>query len=652
MKVIVKIAIALIVLLVVAVVSLHIAVNTSFVRDKVKNLAESTLHRSVSIEKLRVHFLKGLSLSLNKFYIYEKDKKTIFAGMESFDIGLKILPLLNKKIDISSITINKPEITIVKTKDNNYNFSDITGVQTSGAKAPSVDSALPQQPKAESAQKEETKYSSILIGDISINDASVTLKQEAQDGAFKEFLLSGLSLDIKDFSFDKPLNFNLTSRLNKKAQIECRINTNSIQDITKMPEQAELDIAANIKKLSSEDLAVFMPPDTLKNLIFSDLTCAAKIKGSIQKGLKIEGEIATAPVENNINLAISKAQLKCLAEKSTAQNTQQSNFLETIKINGTIDAESITYKNNTLTDIRAAINHDKGTLSLKDISAGYSGGTIKGNTSFGLIDLPQPFMVDFHVAGIEIKDVLTSNIGYGGLSGILKADMSIQGKGFDSQSINKYLSGKADMAITDGIFAGKNLKQEILMAMENPLLAQAFPGLQKAKEQAKVQKKETRIYSLTAKTTLGNAVCNVNTLICTLDSADINGSGTINYDMNANLKAQMLLSKEFTQTLLAVEPGKEKNLPNYLPQENGRLVLPATITGPIKDPSIMPDFSIIISSLAKGALQDSLGKTLEGKGETGEKKSGLQNTLQNMLGGGGSGQENTEKKKTSPFKLF
>lgn len=652
MKVIVKIAISIILLLIVAVISLQIAVNTSFVKGKIKNLAESALHRSVSIEKLRVHFLKGTSLSLNNFYIYEKDKKTIFAGIKSFDIGLKLLPLLNKKIDISSITINKPEITVVKSKDNNYNFSDITGIPASDAKTPSVDSTLPEQPKSESAQKKENEYPLISIGSVTIKDASLTLKQEAQDGTFNEFLLTGLSLEIKDFSFNKPLNFNLTSRLNKRGLIECRISTSSIQDIKKMPDSAELDIEADIEKLGSEDLAVFMPPDTLKNLVFSDLTCAAKIKGSVQKGLNIEGTISTAPAKDNMNLAINKAQLKCFARKNTVQNIKPSDFLEALKINGTIEAESVTYKNNTLSDLRMAINGDKGTLSLKDASAGYSGGTIKGSTSIGLISSPAPFTFDVNTWDIKIKDVLASNIGYDKLSGNLKADISVQGKGFDSQSINQNLSGKADMVITNAVFTGKNLKYEILKAMENPLLAQAFPGLQNAKNQAKEQKNETKINNLTVKTTLGSAVCNVNTLIWNSDSADINGNGTINFDLNSNLKAQMVLSKEFTQMLLSAEPGKEKKLPNYLPQENGRLVLPATITGPIKDPTIMPDFSIIISSLAKGAVQDSLSKTLEGKGGTGEKKSGIQDTLQNMLGGGGSGQENSGEKKINPFKLF
>jgi uncharacterized protein involved in outer membrane biogenesis len=672
MKKLIKFLIVIAILLIITVVSLQFIVNRPFIKDKIKASAEKTIKRPVAIENLSVHFLKGFSLSLNNFYIYEQDKKTVFAGLKSLDIELKLVPLLSKKIDISAITINKPEITIIKYKDNKYNFSDITQTSSSQEKAAQPTVVPPAETKQQQVQQKTETFPSVLIGQVSINDASLTMKQEMQDGKFKEFSLTGLSLDIKDFSFDKPLNFNLTSNLNKTSSIKCKINTSSIQDITKKPNSAEFDIDGNIQKLNSSDLAGIISPETLKDVAFMDLGCTANIKGSIEKGLTIEGSISTAPISNNTALALNKAKIKCFAEQDKTQNNPNAKLLETIKLNGTIDADSISYKQNTLSNIHTAINGDKGTLLLKDISAVYSGGTIKGNTSINLISSPTPFTIDANIADIKIKDVMVANTGYDKLSGNFKADISLQGKGFDEQSINKNLSGKTDIIITDAVFSGKNIKKDILKAMENPLLAQAFPGIEKAKEQTKQQKDETKISNLTVKTTLGNAVCNVNTLTCATDSADLTGNGTINFDLNSNLKVQMLLSKEFTQMLLAAEAGKEKQLPSYLPQENGRVMLPATVTGSIKDPTIMPDLSILISSITKGSLQDSLGNALGGgkkesgektsnplgnilgggKAESGNKSSGTQNPLGNILGGGDSGQNNSGETKNNPLKIF
>jgi len=691
MKKLVKFLIVIAVILVIGIVSLQFVVNMPFVKDKIKTSAEKYLKRPITIEKLSVHFLKGLSLSLNNFYIYEQDKKTVFTGLKSLDIELKLMPLLSKKIDISAITLNKPEINIIKYKDNKYNFSDITETSVSQEKATPQASSSPAETKPQPAQQKAESLPSVLIGQVSINDASLMMKQEMQDGKFKEFSLTGLYIDIKDFSFDKPLNFNLTSTLNKTSPIKCKINTSSLQEITKKPNLAEFNIDGSIEKLNSSYLAGIISQETLKDLEFTDLECIVNIKGSIEKGLNIDGSISTAPINKNTALALNKAKIKCFVEQDKTSSNTNAKLLETIKINGTVDADSVSYKQNTLSNIHTSINGDKGTILLKDISAGYSGGTIKGNSSIGLASTPSPFTINANIADVKIKDVMVANAGYDKLSGNFKADISLQGKGFDNESINKNLAGTADIIITDAVFSGKNIKQDILKAMENPLLAQAFPGIESAKEHTKKQKDETKISNLTIKTTLGNAVCNVNALTCATDSADLTGNGTINFDLNSNLKVQMLLSKEFTQMLLAAEAGKEKQLPSYIPQENGRVMLPATVTGSIKDPTIMPDLSIIISSLAKGGLQDSLTNALGGgKKESGEKASSplsnvlgggktessektsnplsgalgggkegssnktsdMQKTLGDIFGGGTSGQSNSGETKSNPLNLF
>jgi hypothetical protein len=207
--------------------------------------------------------------------------------------------------------------------------------------------------------------------------------------------------------------------------------------------------------------------------------------------------------------------------------------------------------------------------------------------------------------------------------------------------LKEALTGNADMELKGGCLKGKSIKQDLLAALDNPILSQLLPGLKKEQEKAsKEEKKETKINELVVSLGIGNGVITVNKMTADTDTAKLRGSGTVNFDLNANLKAQAVVSPALTALLMA---GKE--LPDYLPQEEGGIMLPAMITGPLSNPTILPDISELLKAASKGVIKDKIGGLIGGKEGEGKK---TMLPIGDILGGGES--EKTEGTKEEGVK--
>lgn len=82
-------------------------------------------HRKVRIGHLTWSFgLNGLEVDTTKLSVYEKNGAPFLIGGKS-DIGIQFLPLLHKKLVISHLNFENPEIWAVRTAQANWNFDDL-----------------------------------------------------------------------------------------------------------------------------------------------------------------------------------------------------------------------------------------------------------------------------------------------------------------------------------------------------------------------------------------------------------------------------------------------------------------------------------------------------------------------------------------------
>ena len=335
--------------------------------------------------------------------------------------------------------------------------------------------------------------------------------------------------------------------------------------------------------------------------------------------------------------SVKKAETAMADEKAAQDN----NMLKKLLLEGTIDFKKIVYLKNTISDLVVNVSIKDGIASLDKLSLGVFEGAIKGTAKVSLVDDPAPFQADLSVQDLNVKEALVANADYDKFSGTLATTLSIKGTGYNTMDqLKQALTGNADITLKDGVLAGKSLKEEILSKMDNPILARLLPGLAKEREKAKSEpeeEQETKIQDLIVSVIIGNGIITLDKMTCGTEDVTLRGNGTVDFDLQSNLKAQAVLTKEFTEALTA-----GKDLSGTLPYEEGGMVLPVTITDLITNPTILPDISMILQAASKGALKDKLGGLFGGgKEEEGEKEEGGKKKL--PLGGilGGDTQEKT-----------
>ncbi len=105
---------------------LPFVINLDKYISKITGPASKAIGRQVSIEHLRLTILSGLGVELKNVTVQEKvPAKTPFVHVEDVEVGVKLLPLLEKEIAISKVILVKPAINIIRYPNGTYNFSDL-----------------------------------------------------------------------------------------------------------------------------------------------------------------------------------------------------------------------------------------------------------------------------------------------------------------------------------------------------------------------------------------------------------------------------------------------------------------------------------------------------------------------------------------------
>lgn len=105
--------------LILAIVLLISPIAKSYIQKNDKEL----LGREITIDKFRLNILTG-SLRIESLDIYEKDNKTKFISIDSFEINMKIYPLIFQKVVVQNIVFSEAIVNLTQ-NDTIFNFDDI-----------------------------------------------------------------------------------------------------------------------------------------------------------------------------------------------------------------------------------------------------------------------------------------------------------------------------------------------------------------------------------------------------------------------------------------------------------------------------------------------------------------------------------------------
>ena len=186
----------LLAVLIVAVVSLPFLINVNQFKPRLEAALSAALNREVKLGNLKLSLLSG-EVAADDLSVAEDEAfgKPAFVQAKSLSVGAQIWPfLMSRRLVVTYVTIDQPEIDLVQAPSGNWNFSSL-----GGKRAPAKAAAPGTEPLDLSVQV------------VRITNGRVRLGRTL--GHWKPLVLEQVNLELDNFSPDSAFPFTLSSHV-------------------------------------------------------------------------------------------------------------------------------------------------------------------------------------------------------------------------------------------------------------------------------------------------------------------------------------------------------------------------------------------------------------------------------------------------------
>jgi AsmA protein len=180
-------------------IALPFLINVNRFRPKIESEASDALGRQVTVGNLSLSILSG-SVGLEKIVIADDPAfgKSPFITAKSLKVGVELIPLIfSKQVNVTDITLERPQISLLKTAAGKWNFSSIGGA-----------SAKKTSESSKSGGSAPTNFS---VKKLNVNRGTLSIGKA--NSSAKPVIYDEVNVSVKDFSFSSPFSFKFTARL-------------------------------------------------------------------------------------------------------------------------------------------------------------------------------------------------------------------------------------------------------------------------------------------------------------------------------------------------------------------------------------------------------------------------------------------------------
>jgi len=206
-----------------------------------------------------------------------------FVHIDSFQARLKVLPLLSRKVEISSFVVKRPEIFLEKSPKGTWNWQKLAegGKQpTSSSKAAAATQTGGKEASAPangSRQEGGFALQSLVVGEFSISDGRVRIN-DLQNKQQRE--ISDFNLQLADVSLDKPIKMTMGALIDGKplkltgsigpVGSDPGVGKTNLDLVIEALDSAHIEVSgylADLKSAMNYNMAVTVEPFSLKKLL-------------------------------------------------------------------------------------------------------------------------------------------------------------------------------------------------------------------------------------------------------------------------------------------------------------------------------------------------------------------------------------------------
>ena len=200
--------VTLVVLVLAAALALPRLVDVNRHRDLIQRKASEALGRDVRLGEMRLSLLPVLGVRVDDVIVaaLPAEGGGELLSAESLRIGARLMPLLRKRLEVTSIVVQQPRATLERRADGTWNVQPATG------------------PAAEAEPATRSGASALRVGRLTLTDGVLVFRDHAGEGEIPtETTLTEIDLELEDLSWDRPFSFALSCLVGELSDARVRL---------------------------------------------------------------------------------------------------------------------------------------------------------------------------------------------------------------------------------------------------------------------------------------------------------------------------------------------------------------------------------------------------------------------------------------------
>ena len=637
-------------------------------RQTIQSQLQKRLGRTVTLGEMRMKFFplrfSAKDLAIGEDPSFNPDGP--FLKAQQLDVSVELLPLLYRQIQVTSLTLQRPSIDLIKSEAGTWNTASLGRPENAPAQKPHAES---KQPAPSSSPQASAAGEEVTLSELKIRDGQVSILDKRKSKA--PSLYDHIDITLSDFAPGTPFTLNAIAHLPGPGSEQIRLQGKGGPLVRVQPALTPFDGTLDFKQVEIADLAKFLNSPVLEGTA-GTLTGQTKISSNsgkltaqgeadVQNG-KVHGMVLGYPIRAQYDLT-NDAQANLITMRNVALKLGATPFY----IYGSVNTKPTPAQ----VDVNIRANNASITELMKLAAASgmaLSPGTnVTGNLNFNMQvrgaantpalngtitasniemtgkEVAQPVhiqSVNLHLMPSQIQSdpfIVTS----GGtalnaqfslrdyispaatmdatvraqnaqLPAVLSMAKAYGVKGLDKVSgagvINLDLHAKGPVkSITEAEII-KTLNGTVNLNLNNVRysganIIQQVGSIGGFASTAHLAQGVTEISKMTGDIVIRNGIAQTNDLQAQLDVGSIGLAGTANLlDQTLSMRATAVLSQAFSQTVGGNSIAGFMN--TALANKQGQLVIPCLVTGTLSNPKFTPDVQQVAQMKLKGLMPD------------------------------------------------
>lgn len=215
---ILKIIAIVVAILVIILIAVPLLVDANTFRPKLESELTTLLGRQVKVGNLSLSLFSG-AVTADNISIADDPafSNTPFVQAKSLKVGVELIPLIfSKTLNVTELTLNQPEIDLVKSRDGTkWNFSSLgstsSGTSNSGAPSPVQPATEAKPAPSEPASGSSPANPNLSVATLNVKNGSLTVSRVGSPD--KPRVYDKVDIEVNNFSLTTSFPFKMTADL-------------------------------------------------------------------------------------------------------------------------------------------------------------------------------------------------------------------------------------------------------------------------------------------------------------------------------------------------------------------------------------------------------------------------------------------------------